>query len=113
MPACTLITGLSQETEEDAIRTIELMDDLKDFKSLIVPLFFVPLGKFKNEDGFKIELMSDLQKELLVKCLRHDIRWVKVMINFYFRGKWYSPISGFLCWFFVKLIERKARRLNV
>lgn len=45
IPACTLIMGLPQETEDDVIKTIELMDDLNDFKSLIVPLFFCPFGK--------------------------------------------------------------------
>jgi radical SAM superfamily enzyme YgiQ (UPF0313 family) len=108
VPACTLITGLPQETDEDVVKTIELIDDLKDFKSLIVPLFFVPLGRLKDRDWFRMEQMSYLHRELLVKCLRHDIRWAKAMINSYFRGKWYSPISSFLYWFFVKLVERKA-----
>ncbi|HDI51559.1 MAG TPA: B12-binding domain-containing radical SAM protein, partial [Bacteroidetes bacterium] len=39
IPACTLITGLPEETDNDVIKTIELMDELKDFPSLIVPLF--------------------------------------------------------------------------
>ena len=28
VPACTLITGLPQETEEDVVKTIELIEDL-------------------------------------------------------------------------------------
>lgn len=111
VPACTLITGLPQETDEDVVKTIELIDDLKDFKSLIVPLFFVPLGRLKDEDWFRLEQMSCLHRELLVKCLRHDIRWAKVMIHSYFKGKWYGPLSAFLYWFFVKLVERKARKV--
>ncbi len=109
VPACTLITGLPQETEDDVVKTIELMDDLKDFKSLIVPLFFVPLGRLKDKDGFTMEQMSDLQMELLIKCLRHDIYWTKVIMKSYFKGKWYSRILSPLYWFFVKIVERKAK----
>ncbi len=109
VPACTLITGLPQETEDDVIKTIELIDDLKDFKSLIVPLFFVPLGKLKDKDWFTMEQMSNLQMELLIKCLRHDIYWAKVIMKSYFQGTWYSRILSFLYWLFVKIVERKAK----
>jgi radical SAM superfamily enzyme YgiQ (UPF0313 family) len=109
VPACTLITGLPQETEDDVIRTIELIDDLKDFKSLIVPLFFVPLGRLKDDDWFKMEQVNDLQMELLVKCLKHDVYWTKVMMKSYFKGKWYSKILSSLFWLFIKVVERKAK----
>ena len=52
VPACTLIVGLPEETEEDVIKTMDLVDDFKGMRSLIVPLFFVPLGKLKSEDWF-------------------------------------------------------------
>ena len=107
--ACTLITGLPQETEEDVIKTIELVEELEDFKSLIVPLFFVPMGALKNEDWFTVEQMNDLQWELLVKCLRHDIYWTKRIMKSYFKGRWYGRILSFLYWIFVKAIERKAK----
>ena len=73
--ACTLIVGVPEETEEDLIKTIELMDDLKNIRSLIVPLFFVPMGRLKDEDWFKETEMNELHKELLVKCLKHDLYW--------------------------------------
>jgi radical SAM superfamily enzyme YgiQ (UPF0313 family) len=110
VPACTLITGLPQETEEDTIKTIELVEDLKDFKSLIVPLFFVPLGKLKDRDWFTMEEMNNLQMELLIKCLRHDIYWTKVIMKSYFRGL-SGKIFSLLYWLFVKIVERKARSI--
>jgi len=109
VPACTLITGLPQETEADVIRTIELMDDLKDFRSLIVPLFFVPLGRLRNQDWFRFEDVNELHKELLVKCLEHDLRWTKIIMRTYFRGRWYGLLLSFLHKIFISLIERKAR----
>jgi radical SAM superfamily enzyme YgiQ (UPF0313 family) len=109
VPACTLITGLPQETDDDVVKTIELMDDLKDFKSLIVPLFFVPLGRLKDKDWFTIEQMSDLQKALLVKCLRHDLYWAKEIMKTYFKG--YLRVFSLFYWFFVRAIERKAKNV--
>ena len=111
VPACTLITGLPQETEEDVIKTIELIEDLKDFKSLIVPLFFVPMGRLKDKNWFTMEQMNDLQMELLIKCLRHDIYWAKIIMKSYFKGRWYSKILLFSYWLFVKIIERKAKNV--
>ena len=52
VPACTIIVGLPDETESDILKTMDLVDDLKDMRSLIVPLFFVPLGKLTSEDWF-------------------------------------------------------------
>jgi radical SAM superfamily enzyme YgiQ (UPF0313 family) len=113
IPACTLITGLPQETEDDTLKTIELIDDLKDFKSLIVPLFFVPMGKLKNENWFQLEELSDLQKELMITCLRRDLKWGKEILNGYFKEKWYSTIISQFYKIFIWLIEKKGRELNI
>jgi radical SAM superfamily enzyme YgiQ (UPF0313 family) len=109
VPACTLITGLPQETERDVIKTIELIEDLKDFKSIIAPLFFVPLGRLRNRDWFTVEEMNELHKELLVKCLEHDIYWAKIIMHTYLRGRWYQPLLSPLYKLFIWLIEQKAR----
>jgi len=111
IPACTLITGLPQETEEDVIKTIELMDDLKDFKSLTISLFFVLMDRLKNGNWFTMEQMNDLQMELPMECLRHDICWMKIMMKSYFKEKWYSKILSLSYWIFVKSIERKAKNV--
>ena len=86
-----------------------LIEDLKDFKSLIVPLFFVPLGKLKDREWFTMEQMNDLQMELLIKCLKHDIYWSKAIMKSYFKG-WSGRIFSILYWLFVKIIERKVKR---
>jgi len=113
VPACTLIVGLPQETEEDVIETIELMDDLKKFRSLIVPLFFVPMGRLKNEEWFKEEEMNELHRELLIKCLKHDIYWVRELIKMAFYGKPYDVILRFLYDLFVKVVEYKVSKSKI
>lgn len=113
IPACTLITGLPEETEDDVIKTIELIEELKDFKSLIVPLFFVPMGKLKNEDWFKEEEMNEMQKELLIKCLRHDLKWVKIIGNEYFQERKGDVFLKPFYALFMKIIEWQGRKRRV
>lgn len=91
VPAATIIVGLPEEREEDLLKTMDMIDDLKSCRSLIVPLFFVPLGKLKNQDWFKDTSMTELHKQLLIKCAEHDFHWVGNLTNITFKGKWYSP----------------------
>ncbi len=83
-PACTFIVGLPQETEDDVARTIDLIDDLWDFKALLVPMFFVPLGHLKSRDWFRRDRLSPLQEELLKRALTHGLRQSKRMLTDFF-----------------------------
>ena len=112
-PACTLIAGLPEETEDDIIKTIELIEDLKDFKSVIVPLFFVPLGRLKDKDWFKKEKMNELHKELLIQCMRHNLRWVKKIADSYFQEKRRDVIIKPFYLLFMKLIEWQAKKKGI
>jgi radical SAM superfamily enzyme YgiQ (UPF0313 family) len=91
VPAGTLIVGLPEEREEDILKTMEMMDDLKGCRSLIVPLFFVPLGKLKSEDWFKETALTELHKQLLIKCAEHDFHWAGNLLDICFTDKWWSP----------------------
>lgn len=88
VPACTLIVGVPEETEDDLMKTIELMDDIKDFRSLVVPLFFVPMGRLSDEDWFKKTKMTKTHEELMVKCVEHDFHWLNDLINISFSAEW-------------------------
>ena len=98
-----------ESRREDIIKTIELIQDLKDFKRLVVPLFFVHLATLRSRDRFRVEEMNELHKQLLVKCLEHDIHWAKIIMRSYLRGNWYQPLLSPLCKLFIWLIERKAQ----
>ena len=110
VPACTLIVGVPEETENDLIKTIELMDDLKNIRSLIVPLFFVPMGRLKDEEWFKETRMTELHKELLIKCLEHDFYWAENLIGLSFAKKWYGGLIRPFYRLFVRVVIRKARK---
>jgi radical SAM superfamily enzyme YgiQ (UPF0313 family) len=113
VPAATLIVGSPDETEDDILRTIELVEDLKGVRSLIVPLFFVPMGRLKDEDWFKETAMTELQKELLIKCMDHGFKWVDELISSSFEGKWYSSLIRPFYKGFAGIAKWKVRRAGI
>jgi len=86
VPCSTLIMGLPGETEEDVIKTVELVEDLKDCKSLIVPLFFVPLGVLDKEKPFTVNDMTPEHWKLLAACVKHDLNWIDELAREEFRS---------------------------
>ncbi len=112
VPACTLIVGLPGEREEDVVKTMELLDDLRSYRSLIVPLFFVPLGKMKRKDWFRRAEMSKLHKQLLLQCTEHDFHWVDNLLEIAFKGKWYERLLREFYKAFVGIAKRKVRQLE-
>ena len=112
VPACTLIVGLPEEKEEDILKTMELVDELKGVRSFIVPLFFVPLGRLKNEDWFKHAAMTDLHKQLLFQCTEHDFHWVDGLLEISFKGKWYGRFLREFYKGFAGIAKRKVRKIE-
>jgi radical SAM superfamily enzyme YgiQ (UPF0313 family) len=85
IPCSTLIIGFPQETDKDIDLTMNLIDDLKRFKSLIVPLFLVSMGGLKDKtESFKIENMTPKQAELFFKCWEHNFLWGQTLLQEYF-----------------------------
>lgn len=113
VPAATLIVGSPDETEDDLIRTIELVEDLRDIRSLIVPLFFVPMGKLKEEDWFKDTEMTELHKELLIVCAEHDFRWVENLIESSIGGKWSAPLIQPFYKFFSRIARYQMKKAGI
>lgn len=112
VPAGTIIVGLPEEKQEDIIRTQELMDDLKCMRSLIVPLFFVPLGRLKGEDWFRETKLSKQHRELMIQCAEHDFYWVDNLLDWVFTGKWYSRVLREAYRGFASLARYKVRRIE-
>ncbi|MCW4024806.1 MAG: B12-binding domain-containing radical SAM protein [Candidatus Bathyarchaeota archaeon] len=112
VPACTLIVGLPEEQEEDVLKTMDLVDDLKDMRSLIVPLFFVPLGKLTSENWFTDTKLNKLHRELLIKCAEHDFHWVDNLIDWTFKGKWYTRIMRDFYKGFAAIAKHKVRQIE-
>lgn len=112
VPACTLIVGLPDEREEDINKTMDLIDDLKGMRSLIVPLFFVPLGHLKSEDWFRKTKLKDHHKELLIQCAEHDFYWVDSLLDWAFKDKWYQRVMKEFYKGFSAIAKRKVRQIE-
>jgi len=75
VPCETMIFGLPGERKQDVEETIKLMHQLSGYKSLIVPLFFVPLGNLKGNGFFRIKDALPEHWRLLAITMRHNFKW--------------------------------------
>ncbi len=85
VPCGTLIMGAPGETNEDVTKTKALVEDLIEYKSLIVPLFFVPIGNLSNEKFFTAKDMTSEHWKLFAACWRHNLRWFEPLITEHFK----------------------------
>jgi radical SAM superfamily enzyme YgiQ (UPF0313 family) len=85
VPCGTLVINLPGETEEDVLKTAELVEDLYNYKSFIVPLLFTP---FEGSGGKPMRLMEDAKAyhlELYRTIWRHDMHWMNDLADDYLR----------------------------
>jgi len=75
-PLATLIIGLPDEREEDALETLSLVDDLKDYSAFYVPLFFVPLENclLVNNRGTELNSLTKARWEIFTRCWEYNAR---------------------------------------
>lgn len=112
IPALTLILGLPDENDEDLIATAELLDKLKDYRSLIVPMFFVPLGQLKTRDWFLREHLKDEHLEVMRKCLWHSVRWAEdILSRFYLKEPHHAPLRLILR-LFISYVKWRGRQVE-
>ena len=69
------MTGLPDETEDDLLRTLELVDDLKGSQTFLTPLLFIPIEAAMLSDAKRVNLdtLTELQWEFITQCWRHNI----------------------------------------
>ena len=77
----TLVMGMPGESGEDVLRTLDLVRDLRRYKSLIVPLFFVPLGRMTDDEFFTPEAMLPEHWMLFAECVDHDFQWTQELMD--------------------------------
>ncbi len=81
VPPETIIFGLPGEGPEDIKDTMDLIDDLKEYRSLIIPLFFVPIGNLQDNGFFRIKNALPEHWQLLSMCLKHDFKWIYSIVE--------------------------------
>lgn len=86
IPAATLILGMPGETDGDLDLTIDLVERLRPFRSLIVPLFLVSMGALKGKaESFMAKDMRLKHSELYLKCWEHNVFWASFLLDEYCR----------------------------
>ncbi|MEM0495126.1 MAG: radical SAM protein [Thermofilum sp.] len=112
VPALTLILGSPGEREEDLQQTLELLDRIKDYRSLIVPMFFVPLGYLKNREAFLRERLTPAHAEVMRRCMWHSLRWGEdIAFKMYLRGPKAAPMR-LVFKAFLAYAKRKAEEIE-
>lgn len=109
IPAATLILGLPEEEPEDLVQTIELIDRLRPYRSLIIPMFFVPMGVLKNKDWFTDVKITDEHIGVMRRCLWHSIYWAEDIINRFYLNKPTTAPLKFLLKTFIKYAKWKGK----
>ena len=100
-PLCTIMTGQPEETEEDVIATLELIDDLRNHnaKMFYTPVLFIPLKDaiLGNSRRTNLKNLTELQWEVLSRCWKNNIDfWTPDM-------KWiYGPLFFFSHWLYAR-----------
>ena len=80
-PICSMISGLPGENEDDVIKTIDLVDDLKGNRLFYYIFYFVPMGKLEGCDFFTINEVTSRRWELFYICWMETIRSLRDFIR--------------------------------
>ncbi|MEM4699617.1 MAG: radical SAM protein [Candidatus Nezhaarchaeales archaeon] len=114
VPCATLIVNLPGEQAEDVEATIELVKRLRPYKSLMVPLLYVPPPGSKHKPMRLIEDATPLHLELYRLVLGHDLKWLIELVDDYVRCL--NPVAAIIIKRIARLlkgyIERKLASLT-
>ncbi len=112
IPAATVILGLPEETPDDVVKTTELIDRLRPYRSLIVPMFFVPMGALKNMDWFRRKALRPEHIEAMMTMLNHALYWAEEIINHsYLKEPYLAPVRLSLK-LFLNYVKGRVKKLR-
>ncbi|MEM1683105.1 MAG: radical SAM protein [Ignisphaera sp.] len=113
IPAATFILGFPGEEPEDVVKTIELLERLKNYRSVIVPMIFVPMGALKSSEGGITGLnFTHEHAEAMKIAFWHTVRWAEDIINRYYLSKAYlMPVRALLKLFLI-YAKKKMKELE-
>jgi radical SAM superfamily enzyme YgiQ (UPF0313 family) len=80
-PFCTLIIGLPGETENDVIKTLNLIDDLKGNNLIYSVFFFIPMNELTDKEFFNTKELTLRRWELFYNCWMYSIRFLRNYFN--------------------------------
>ncbi len=111
VPAATVILNIPEETPDDCMKTAELIDRLKPYPSLIVPMYLVPMGVLKDKRSLLNFRIKPEHIEVMWKCLEHSLYWAPKLVEMYVKEKRNFAVRGLLS-LFIKFVEWKKKGIE-
>ena len=108
IPVETLIMGLPGERTEDIQKTNELMKKLEKYNSIIIPLYFVPIGHLQGEGFFKTKDNTSEHWKLLSTTIKHSIKSSYEILE----NHPIPNIKGIKKWGLKKVIKHMDKRIQ-
>ena len=110
----TIITKLPEEKDEDVIKTIELLDNLKDLDVIPFVLPFIPMGQFRGREMVMLRdiLEDDLRRELFIKGLAKAIKQIKEDAKIVTKGISKSMFAKFALMFAIRYMARRLKKME-
>jgi hypothetical protein len=71
------------------------------------------MGRLQHEDWFKGTQMTDLHRELLIKCFQHDYYWLNNLMDMAFAGRWQGKVLEPFFKLFAYIVKFKARQSGI
>jgi len=109
VPCNTLIFGLPGENRDDTRKTRELVYDLSKYKSLIVPLFFVPIGTMNKERFFRAKHMNSEHWKLFAATWDHNFKWFPELATEHFAMTNVGKFKGIAIKGMIKFAKRQMQ----
>jgi radical SAM superfamily enzyme YgiQ (UPF0313 family) len=111
-PLCTIMTGQPDETDEDVIATLNLIDDLRahNAKMFYTPVLFIPLKEavLGNCRRANLNNLSELQWEVISRSWRNNIDFWAPQLQ-----KRAGPLFFFAYWLYYRWKLGKAPTKSV
>jgi len=115
LPLASFLLDMPGETEDDTLRTIELVDDLRKFDIFLMPILFVPLKDciLKNERKANWNTISKTSRELFLRCWEYNSEvykedYLKGVMKYFLR---FSAAGLYLTYFRWRHVKKDSKRL--
>jgi radical SAM superfamily enzyme YgiQ (UPF0313 family) len=69
----SFILGLPGETQDDVLKSLELVDELKAYDCVIVPIVFMPAGGLRKKEDFAFNMMTREHWHLFQRCIEQTL----------------------------------------
>ena len=112
IPLTSFLLDMPGETEDDTMKSIELVDEMRNYNVFLMPVLFVPLGDcvLRNARKANWSKVSDASYELFIRCWEYNVEQYK---QDFLKGsmKLVMPfVSGLLYWGYYRWRRDVANR---